>query len=31
MTGVLVVLVATPCTAPFMAAALGYALVHLPS
>lgn len=28
MTGVLVVLVATPCTAPFMAAALGYALVQ---
>ncbi len=30
LTGVLVVIVATPCTAPFMAAAVGYALVHSP-
>lgn len=30
LTGVLVVIVATPCTAPFMAAAVGYALVHPP-
>lgn len=29
-TGVLATLVATPCTAPFMAAALGYALVQPP-
>jgi thiol:disulfide interchange protein DsbD len=28
MTGVLATVVATPCTAPFMAAALGYALVQ---
>jgi thiol:disulfide interchange protein/DsbC/DsbD-like thiol-disulfide interchange protein len=30
-TGVLATLVATPCTAPFMAAALGYALVQPPA
>ena len=28
MTGVLAVIVATPCTAPFMAVALGYALIQ---
>ena len=28
LTGVLSVLVASPCTAPFMGAALGYALVQ---
>ncbi len=30
LTGVLAVLVATPCTAPFMAPALGYAMVQPP-
>ncbi len=30
-TGVLATLVATPCTAPFMGAALGYALLHHPA
>ncbi|HTV81348.1 MAG TPA: protein-disulfide reductase DsbD domain-containing protein [Acidobacteriaceae bacterium] len=29
-TGVLAVIVATPCTAPFMGAAIGYALSHSP-
>ena len=28
LTGVLAVVVASPCTAPFMGAALGYALIH---
>jgi thiol:disulfide interchange protein DsbD len=30
-TGVLAVVVATPCTAPFMGAAIGYALAHSPA
>jgi thiol:disulfide interchange protein DsbD len=30
LTGVLAIIVATPCTAPFMAGALGYALVQPP-
>ena len=31
LTGVLAVVIASPCTAPFMAAALGYALVQPPA
>lgn len=31
MTGVLAVVVATPCTAPFMGAAMGYAITQVPA